>query len=151
MRIFADFSYTIKILLWVIFAIAVASTIFAVLAVCDIHTYFDISPANGVVLLSAMPIIAIFTACVATVQYTLDDTHLRLKIAFWDILGGKIRIENIVNIVYTDKKMYISYIWKGYDPTISQIAINPKRFDRLRDALIAKNKRIVFYNDNEKQ
>ena len=63
--------------------------------------------------------------------------------------GGKIRIENILNIVYTDGKMYVSYLWKGFDPTISQIAIKPKHFDKMKDALLAKNPNIVFYNDDE--
>lgn len=150
MRIFADFSPLIRTLLWIIFAAAAISTVVAVLAVCQVPI-FEISPANGLVLLSSMPIIAVFCACVATVHYKLDSTHLRLKIAFWDILGGKIRVENILNIVYADGKMYISYIWKGFDPTISQIAVAPKHFDKLKDALMEKNPHIVFYDNNENE
>ncbi len=148
MRINAYFSPIIKILLWTIFAIAIVATVFAILAICNVPNIFQISPANGIVLLSSMPVIAVFSACVATVHYKLNDTHLRLNIAFWDILGGKIRIENILNIVYSDGKMYISYLWKGFDPTISQISVSPKKFDKLKDALMAKNPRIVFYNDD---
>lgn len=151
MRINADFSPIIRILLWTIFALSVVSTVFALLALFKVPNVFEISPANGIVLISSMPIIAVFSACVATVHYKLDSTHLRLNIAFWDILGGKIRIENILNIVYTGGKMYVSYLWKGYDPTISQIAINPKHFDKLKDALMAKNPRIVFYDDDKRK
>lgn len=151
MKINADFSPIIRILLWIIFALSVVSTVFAVLALFKVPNIFELSPANGIVLLSSMPIIAVFSACVATVHYKLDNTHLRLNIAFWDILGGKIRIENILNIVYTGGKMYISYLWKGYDPTISLIAINPKHFDKLKDALMAKNPRIVFYDDDKRK
>lgn len=151
MRINAYISPIIKILLWVIFAISVVSVVFAVLAVCNVPNVFQLSRANGIVLLSSMPVIAVFSACVATVHYKLDSTHLRLKIAFWDILGGKIRTENILNIVYTDGKMYVSYLWKGFDPTISQIAIKPKHFDKMKDALLAKNPNIVFYNDKSNE
>ncbi len=151
MRIRAEFSPIIRILLWTIFALAVISTVFALLALFEVPNIFQLSPANGIVLISSMPIIAVFSVCVATVHYKLDDTHLRLNIAFWDILGGKIRIENILNIVYTGGKMYISYIWKGYDPTISLVAISPKRFDKLKDALMAKNPRIVFYDDDKQK
>ena len=149
MRISAYISPIIKILLWTIFALSVASIVLAVLAVCNVPNVFQLSRANGIVLLSSMPFIAVFSACVATVHYKLDNTHLRLQIAFWDILGGKIRTENILNVVYTDGKMYVSYLWTGFDPTISQIAIKPKHFDKLKDALLAKNPRIVFYDDDK--
>lgn len=73
---------------------------------------------------------------------------MRLNITFLDILGGRIRIDNILNIVIKDHKLYISYIWQGNDPVISEIMISPKQFDSFKDILIAKNNRIVYFNDD---
>lgn len=136
-------------MLWTIFALSVVFSVAAIFAIFNVLNYLEFSHADGIMLISTMPVLAVFSVCVVTVHYKLDDTHLRLNIAFWDVLGGKIRVENICNIVYTDGKMYISYFWKGYDPTISQIAVDPKNFDKLRDALMSKNKRIVFFDDDK--
>lgn len=151
MRIFASFSPVIKILLWTIFAVSTVCLIVGILAACSVLKILEISPASGLVLISSMPLPMLMTASVATIHYKLNDTHLHLNIAFWDILGGRIAVANILNIVYSENKMYISYIWKGYDPVIALISISPKKFDKLKNALMAKNKNIVFYNNDKNE
>lgn len=83
-------------------------------------------------------------------QYRFTKTHLTLKVAFFDILGNRVKISNILNILHDkqSKTLYISYMYKdGYDPIITQICISPKDFDNFCNALRALNSNIIY---NEK-
>lgn len=155
MKIFADFTPLIKILLWIMFAISVAVIILSIIILCGVVLPVEISPAQASLLLFSSSLVAVVAILLCTIHYHVTDTHLRLKIAFLDILSGKIRIENILNIVYkvdgekNTRKMYISYLWKSGDPVIAQIAIKPKYFDKMKNALLAKNSNIVFWDEGK--
>ncbi len=148
MRTMANFAPPVRILLWVMFAISLVVTIFAALIVFGVTLPLDVSPAQASVTLFSSTIVAVFSVLLATIHYHIDEKHLRLKLAFFDILGGRISLQNILNVVIKEGKMYISYIWQGEDPVIAQIAIAPKHFERFKDELIRKNPRIVFFDDD---
>ena len=103
---------------------------------------------QGGVLTGFCPFATIFSLMMATIHYKLTDTHLQLNLAFWDVLGGRIRIDHIVNIVKKDNKLYISFIWKGTDPVIANIAIPQKDFGKMKALLLEKNPSIVYYDDD---
>ncbi len=150
MRTFANFAPPVRILLWIMFAISLIVTVFAALIVFGVKIPVDISPAQASVTLFSSTIVMVFSVLLATIHYHIDEKHLRLKLAFFDILGGRIALENILNVVIKDEKMYVSYIWKGEDPVIAQIAIAPKQFERFKDELMRKNRRIVFFDEDNK-
>ena len=107
-----------------------------------------LSVGQGAVLTGFCPFAMLFSLMMATIHYKLTDTHLQLNLAFWDILGGRIRIDHIVNIVKKDNKLYISFLWKGVDPVIAHIAIPNKDFDRMKALLTDKKTAIVYYDDD---
>ena len=104
----------------------------------------EITTGQATLLISVCSLTLVVSTLFATVHYKVDDKYVHLNVAFIDMLGNRIRIENILNIVIDQDKMYISYLWKGPDPVIALIAINPKRFDAMKDLLTSKNKNIVF-------
>lgn len=148
MRIFANFTPLIRVLLWIMFAISLIVTVFAALITFGVQLPVDVSPAQASITLFSSTIVAVFSVLLATIHYHVDEKYLRLKLAFFDVLGGRIALENLLNVVIKDGKMYVSYIWKGEDPVIAQIAVHPKHFERLKDELIRKNPRIVFFDED---
>lgn len=105
---------------------------------------------QGGVLVGFCPFATMFSLMMATIHYKVTDTHLQLKMAFWDILGGRIRIENIVSLVKKDNNLYVSFIWKGPDPVIARIAVRQQDYDRVKALLTDKNP-AIFYYDEDKQ
>ena len=104
----------------------------------------EITTGQATLLISVCSLTLVVSILFATIHYKVDDKFVHLNVAFIDMLGNRIRIENILNIVVDQDKMYISYLWKGADPVIALVAISPKRFDAMKDLLMSKNKNIVF-------
>lgn len=148
MRFMATFTPTIKFFLWIIAALSLVGVVVGILPLVGAH--WEITTGQSTLLISVCSLALIVSMLLATIHYKVDKTHVRINVGFVDMLSGRIRIENILNIVIDDNKMYISYLWKGPDPVIALIAIKPKRYDEFRDLLMSKNKNIVFYeNKNE--
>ena len=148
MRFMATFTPKIKIVLWIIAAISFLGIVIGILPLAGAR--WEITTGQSTLLISVCSLTLIVSMLLATIHYKIDATHVRIKIGFIDMLGGRIRIDNILNIVIDDGKMYISYIWKGQDPVIALIGIKPKRYNEFKELLMAKNKNIVYYeNKNE--
>lgn len=148
MRIFANFTPVIRIILWILFALSIAVFVVSVLVVTDAVILRFLAKGQGYVLLFTSSLASVISLALATIHYKVTETHLRLNFTFFDILGGRIRLENVLNILIRDKKMYISYIWQGNDPIIAQIAVAPKHFEKMKDALMKANARIVFFDED---
>lgn len=148
MKFMATFTPTIKFFLWIIAAISLVGIVIGILPLAGAH--WEITTAQATLLISVCSLALIVSTLLATIHYKVDKTHVRINIGFVDMLSGRIRIDNILNIVINEGKMYISYLWKGPDPVIALIAIKPKRYDEFKQLLMAKNKNIVYYeNKNE--
>ena len=148
MRFMATFTPTIKIFLWIIAVISIVGIAVGILPLVGAH--LEISTGQASLLISVCSLSLIVSILLATIHYKIDKTHVRLNIGFVDMLSGRIRIDNILNIVIDGNKMYISYLWKGPDPVIALIAIKPKRYEEFKELLMSRNKNIVFYeNKNE--
>ena len=150
MRIISNFAPIIKIILWILFALSIVAAVLSVLIITEATPLHLLSIGQGYVLLFTSTLSAVISVLLATIHYQITKTHLRLNVAFFDILSGRIRLENILNIVIRDKKMYISYIWQGQDPIIALIAIRPKNFEKMKDGLLKANPNIVFFDDDTK-
>ena len=137
----------VKALMWLLIGLSVGMIVLSVLTLCDMYTFLNMSYVGAKVNIATSCISIVAMVALLTMHYHLDEKHLRTKLLFFDLLGGRIRIENILNIVYTQDMMYISYLWKGNDPVIATILIAPSKFDKMKDALLQKNKNIVFYED----
>ncbi len=145
MRFQAYFAPAIKILLYIIAVILLGGTIVGILFFCKVP--IDLTINQATLLVSVCPLCAIVDLLFATLHYKVDSKCLRLYVGFIDIFGGKVGIDKILNIVFDNGKMYISYLsGKGMDPIISAIVINPKRYIEMKDLLISKNPKIVFYD-----
>ena len=147
MRFMATFTPTIKIFLWIFAVISLAGIVVGILTLTGVH--WEITTAQASLLISVCSLTLIVSILLATIHYKVDKTHVRINIGFVDMLSGRIRIDNILNIVIDNGKMYISYLWKGPDPVIALIAIRPKRYDEFKQLLMSKNKNIVFYENKD--
>lgn len=147
MRFMATFTPTIKIFLWIMAALSLVGIIVGILPLTGAP--WEITTGQAWLLISVCSLALIVSTLLATIHYKIDKTHVRINIGFIDMLSGRIRIDNILNIVIDDGKMYISYLWKGPDPVIALIAINPKHYDDFKEILMSKNKNIVFYENKD--
>ncbi|MCH5153502.1 MAG: hypothetical protein J1F68_06075 [Clostridiales bacterium] len=143
MKFIATFTPTIKIFLYIIAVISLVGIVVGILPLAGVH--LEITTGQASLLISVCSLTLIVSIMLATIHYKVDKTHVRINIAFIDMLSGRIRLDNILNIVIKDGKMYISYLWKGPDPVIALIAIKPKRYEEFKELLMSKNKNIVFY------
>ena len=143
----ATFTPTIKILLYAFAVISIVGIVVGIMPLAGAH--WEITTGQASQLISVCSLALIVSTLLATIHYKVDKTHVRINIGFIDMLSGRIRIDNILNIVIDNGKMYISYLWKGPDPVIAQIAIRPKRFDEFKELLMSKNKNIVFYENKD--
>ena len=147
MRFQAYFPPLIRTILWLMATISLVGLIVGIAVLAGLH--LEVTIGQATLLISVCSFTLIIALLLATIHYKVDATHLHLNIGFVDMLSGRIRINNILNIVIDNEKMYISYFWKGPDPVIALVAINPKRYSEMKDILMAKNKNIFYYeNDN---
>ena len=142
MRFMANFSPRLRIAFILMAVISLAGLILGILVLAGVH--IEVSRVQATLLISVCSFTLLISILFATIHYKVDDSFVHLNIAFVDMLGNRIRIENILNIVFDHDKMYISYLWKGPDPIISLVAINKKKFVAMKDLLMAKNPNIVF-------
>ena len=147
MRFMATFAPTIKIFLWIFALISLVGIVLGIMPLAGAH--LEITTGQAALLISVCSLTLIVSILLATIHYKVDNTHVRINIGFIDMLSGRIRIDNILNIVIDSGKMYISYLWKGPDPVIAQVAIKPKCYDEFKQLLMSKNKRIVFYENKD--
>lgn len=148
MRFNAKFSPVIDIILWTMAAVSVVGLVCGALVMFGVNVA-GIFVGQARVLVGFCPVSVLLSILFATIHYKVTNTHLQLKIAFWDMLGGRIEIGKILNIVIKDGKMYVSYLWKGLDPVIARIAISPKKYEQMKAILTAQNPNIEFCNDDE--
>lgn len=145
MRFPANFTPLIKILLYVMSAFSLVGLIVGILVFANVP--IELTKGQATLLVSVCPLCMIITLVFASVHYAVTPTHLRLYVGFIDVFGGKVRLDKILNIVYSEGRMLISYLHEGTDPIISAIAINPKRYDKMKELLMSRNPRIVFFED----
>ena len=151
MKFSTRISPVVATILWIVFAVSVVGTVVGILLMCGVAIPYMGGVDQGKIFALMCPFSAILALLFATTHYRVTDTTVQMRLGFIDILGGRVAIENIINIVVHDKKLYISYIWKGIDPVIAQISISPAKYDQFRALLVAKNPLIVYYNDDEQR
>ena len=137
----------LKIFMGVLLALSTALLVLSIITLFDVYTFLNLTYAQAKVQIATSCLSITVLTALLTMHYQVDDQHLRIKLLFFDILGGRIRLEKILNIVYSNGMMYISYIWKGQDPVIAAILIAPSKFDKMKDSLMQKNENIQFYED----
>ena len=142
MRFLANFSPKLRIGFIVMACVSLAALALGIAVLAGAH--LEITTGQATLLISVCSFTLVVATLFATVHYKVDDNFIHINLAFIDMCGNRIRIDNILNIVIDGDKMYISYLWKGPDPVIALIAINPKRFNEMKDLLMSKNKNIVF-------
>lgn len=154
MRFQAYFTPIIKILLYIMAIVSLGGLIIGILVFARVP--IELSTGQATLLVSICPLCVIIALLFATLHYKVTATHLRLYVGFIDVLGGRIRLDKILNIVIDKGTMYISYLYQGMDPIIATIVINPKRFNTMKELLMSKNPNIQFYEykdepDNSQQ
>ena len=142
MRFMANFSPKLRVVFIAMAIISLAGLIVGVLALC--HVPIEITTVQAALLTSVCSFTLLVSILFATIHYKVDNNFVHLNIGFIDMLGNRIRIDNILNIVLEQDRMYISYLWKGPDPVIAVIAIRKKRYDDMKELLMSKNKNIVL-------
>ncbi len=146
MRFQAYFTPVIKVLLYVMAAVSLVGAIVGLLVIAGVQ--IELSQNRAILLLSISPLCTVIALLFATLHYKVDKNFLRLNLGFIDVLGGRVRIDKILNIVIENGRMYISYLYKdGVDPIIAAIVINPKQYGKMKDLLLSLNPNIVFYEE----
>ena len=145
MRFSANFTPIIKVLLYIMAVLSLVGIIIGILVFAKVP--IELSNGQATILVSFCPVCLIVSLLFATLHYTVTPTHLRLYVGFIDVLGGKVSIDKILNIVMQDGNMYISYLHEGMDPIIAAIVINPKRYKDMKNLLMARNPNIRFFED----
>ncbi len=140
---------TIQIFLWIIFAISVIGLVVGILIFAGVH--IEATTGQATLLVSACSLTLAVSLLFLTIHYKVDKDYLHLNIAFIDMLGNRIRIDKILNIVIDNDKLYISYLWKGPDPVIALVSIRPQKFDEFKDLLLSLNGNIVFYRTQQNE
>ena len=138
---------TIRIFLWIIAIISLIALVLGILTFLGVHV--EITNGQATLLVSVFSLTLLSSVLLLTIHYKVDSSHIHLNIAFVDMLSNRIRIDNILNIVIDQDKLYISYLWKGPDPVIAMIAINPKHYEDFKELLMSRNKNIIFYDNGE--
>lgn len=144
MKFLANFSPKLRIAFIVMAVVSLLGLALGIAVLAGAR--IELTTGQATLLISVCSFALVISILFATIHYKVDDKYLHLNILFIDMLGNRIRIENILNIVFENDQMYISYLWKGPDPVIALVAINKKRFAEMKDLLMSKNKNIVFYN-----
>lgn len=147
MRFQAYFTPIIKVILYIVAAISLVGMIVGILYFAKVP--LELTITQGTLLVSVCPLCLITSLLFATLHYTVTATHLRLYVGIVDILDGHIRLDKILNVVFDNGKMYISYLYKGVDPIIAAIVINPKRHVEMKDLLMARNPNIQFFENKD--
>ncbi len=150
MKFKATFSTLITVTLWFIFALSIIAIAIGIMVLCNIQIA-NMSYGQARVLLFTSPLIFLMSLILSTIYYKVDEKYVHLNLAFVDVLSNKIKIENILNIVIKDQKLYISYLHKGMDPIISQIMIAPRRFESFKTLIMSKNKNTIFINEDDNE
>ena len=143
----ANFTPVIKIILWIMAVLSLVGIILAIIVFCGVPT--EITYAQATLLISVCPVSAIIALLLVTMHYAIDDSNLRLYVGFFDVFSGKVSLDKILNVVIQENKLYISYLSVGADPIIARIAISPKKYTAFKDALLTKNKNIIYYEEND--
>ncbi len=133
----------IQILLWIIAAISLVGLVVGILSMVGVP--IEVTHIQGILLISVCSFTLLISLLFATIHYKVDANYIHLNIAFIDMLSNRIQIDKILNIVIDNDRFYISYLWKGLDPVIAAIMIQPKRFEDMKSLLMSRNANIVFY------
>ena len=100
MRFQAYFTPVIKALLYVMAAVSLVGAIVGLLVIAGVP--IELSQNRAILLLSICPLCAVIALLFATLHYKVDKNFLRLNLGFIDVLGGRVRIDKILNIVIKD-------------------------------------------------
>ena len=147
MKFLAYFSTKLRVGFIVMAVVSLVGLVFGIAVLAGAHV--ELTTGQATLLISVCSLTLLISILFATIHYKVDDTFVHLNVAFIDMLGNRIRIDKILNIVINGDKMYISYLWKGSDPVIALVAISQKKFGVMKDLLMSKNKNIVFSEVND--
>ena len=97
---------------------------------------------SAIVLSALFLTLLIFTL---TARYVLADGRLKLKLGFWDVTGGKFKIESIIKIVKATNldKLYVNLYVNG-EPHIMLVNIPSSDFKAFTDGMKSLNTKILY-------
>lgn len=138
----------LKIILICLTVLEILSVVYYVLKIFDVFDKpFQVMPDVSNMVLCVVSIF--ITISLLTISYHITDNQLKLKIAFFDLLAGKVTIASIVNMVYkvNEEKLYISYMCEQLDPVIVLINIPKDKIESFADYLKAQNSKIIYIKE----
>jgi len=109
---------------------------------------FNLTSPNLALEISAMVLSALFLTLLIftlTARYTLTDGRLKLKLGFWDVTGGKFKIENIIKVVKATNadKLYVNLFVNGA-PHIMLVNISPADYKAFSDGVRTLNPKVLY-------
>ena len=148
MKFKTQFPTPCTIAVWAIFVVSTITTGIAI-AVLFGAVVFNITPGQATLWVGVCPILAIVSFCLGTIHYKVENTHLRLYVGPFDLFLGRVRLENILNIVVFQDKLFISYLWQGQDPVISCLMIHKNEHELMKQCLQSKNHKIEYHEEED--
>ncbi len=139
------------VLLSVVAAMLTADAVYTAFRMFNLFGLMSASIAVEATTIIICLIFAVFSILLLTIRYKISNDFLTLNLGTIDLLGKKVSIGKILNIVFKkeENKLYLSYLGKGEDPTIVQVMIAPSKFKEFTDYLMTKNSGILYFGDSE--
>jgi len=109
---------------------------------------FNLVSSSLVWEISALVLPALFLTLLIftlTARYTVADGLLRLRFGFWDVTGGKFKLEHIIKIVKAanSDKLYVN-LYVNNEPRIVLINISPSVYKAFADSVRTANPKVLY-------
>ena len=144
-----SFHYTLSgafvFLIFAVAAVITGSIVYGFLRIFEIFGLYSSSIAMDVIAIVLSLIFLALLVFTLTASYKITDGKLALKLGFWDVTGGKFKIEKVIKIVKaanTDK-LYLN-LYVNDCPQIVLVNISPKNFAQFVNALKEVNPKILY-------
>lgn len=135
-----------KIAAWIVLAVW---TVMIFFTLSRLFNLFGLKPSSlwleyTTLVLSVL--LVVFMIAALNVSYAADASKIRLRILFFDVLGGKILTQNVRQIVLDKKsnRLFILSKRESEQPVVTQINISPESFGAFSDRLKELNKNIIY-------
>ena len=92
----------------------------------------------------------VLAVCITNINYKICGEYLCQKYLFADLLGKKVLVKNILNLVYKKSadKLYFSYYTpNAYDPIIVLVSIDKNKVNSFVNMIKQANPNVIYFEE----
>lgn len=139
-----------KVLIGIASPITLATAIYYVLLIFEFRGLPQGSLAIDIS--GAIVCLSLFVLAVSLggIKYKLCGEYLCQKYLFFDLLGKRVKIKNILNLVYKKGagKLYFSYLTDTPDPIIVLVSIDKSKVDSFVNVIKQANPSVIYFEED---